>query len=324
MSLDFVAFDVETANASRGSICAMGFATVRDGQIVHRESWLTKPPEGLDWFDGFNISIHGITPAMVRDARSFEESWELAQGIFGALPVVAHNAGFDMGAIRESCDAIGAEWPSLDYACTMVLTRPLVQLPSYSLPFVCDALGIAFEHHHDAEADAVAAAQVALTLAERTGADSLEALADAAGVRLGQLRPVEWLGCHRVRDRSGSGNPWAYPAPPPANTQANPDHPFYGQVIVFTGALSMRRVDAWAAVSELGATPEDSVTKRTSILVVGDGFTGHFAADFTTGKAAKATKWLAKGHAIEIMNEQDFMQTLGDSGSQLSREELDT
>ncbi len=313
MSLDFVAFDVETANASRGSICAMGFATVRDGQIVHRESWLTKPPAALDWFDGINISIHGISPAMVRDARPFEESWELAQGIFGSLPVVAHNAGFDMGAIREACDAIGVEWPNLSYACTMVLARPLLPLPSYSLPFLCGALGIAFEHHHNAEADAVAAAQVLLRLADQVGADTLQALADAAGARLGRMASVEWRGCHRVRSTSGTGGSWTYPAPPLANIQANPEHPFYGQVIVFTGALSMKRVDAWAAVSELGAIPEDVVTKRTTILVVGDGFTGHSPEEFTTGKAAKATKWMTKGHTIEVMNERDFMDTLQDS-----------
>ncbi len=217
-----------------------------------------------------------------------------------------------MGAIREACGSIGAEWPTLTYGCTMVLARRLIPIPSYSLPYLCDALGVSFDHHHDAESDAVAAAEVLLSLASRAQADSLEALAQVAGVALGHMSPVDWIGCHRSPHRSdGSGN-WAHPAPPPANLQANPGHPFYGQVIVFTGALGIRRVDAWAAVSELGATPEDSVTKRTSILVVGDGFTGHSAADFTTGKAAKAAQWIAKGHNSEVMNERDFADILQD------------
>jgi DNA polymerase-3 subunit epsilon len=53
--LDFVAFDVETANSRRGSICAIGAAVVRGGAVVSTHSWLTRPPAGLDHFDGFNI-----------------------------------------------------------------------------------------------------------------------------------------------------------------------------------------------------------------------------------------------------------------------------
>ena len=98
--------------------------------------------------------------------------------------------------------------------------------------------------------------------------------------------------------------------PPAANKDADPSHRLYGETIVFTGALSMIRMDAWAAAASFGATPEKGVTKRTTILVVGDGFNGHDPADFTTGKSAKAAAWRAKGARIEVLTEGEFYDIL--------------
>ena len=112
--LDFVALDVETANARRGSICAIGAAVVRDGVVVSTHSWLTRPPAGLDHFDGINISLHGITPDMVADQRTFAERLDQLQEVTGGLPLVAHNAGFDVGALREACVAIDRDWPTTE------------------------------------------------------------------------------------------------------------------------------------------------------------------------------------------------------------------
>jgi DNA polymerase III subunit epsilon len=56
---------VETANRHRGSICAVGLAVVEGGMIVRKENWLCRPPDAFDWFDGFNMFLHGITPEAV-------------------------------------------------------------------------------------------------------------------------------------------------------------------------------------------------------------------------------------------------------------------
>ena len=67
--LNFCAIDFETANANRGSACAVGLARVVDGEIVATTHFLMRPPEEVDWFDGFNVELHGITAEMV--AREF-------------------------------------------------------------------------------------------------------------------------------------------------------------------------------------------------------------------------------------------------------------
>lgn len=305
MGMDFVAVDVETANSTWGSICAIGAVEVRDGQVVARHSWLTRPPEDLHWFDFMNVSIHGITEGMVADAPSFAESLARLVAIIGGRPIVAHNAAFDVGNLRRAATAAGMEWPALTYACTLVMSRHTYDLPSYSLPIVTDHLDIDLDGHHDAGADADAAAQVMLRLAKEHGAATVEELAAASRVRLGELRPDAWRGC--TAKQSGGGLPIDWPATDP---DADPDHPLFGRVLVFTGGLGIPRREAAQAVASLGAKPEPGVTKRTDYLVIGDGFTGNDPKDFHTGKAAKAMKWRQKGKQIEVLTELDLIHLL--------------
>jgi len=312
MSLNFVGLDVETANSQRGSICSIGLAVVEDGQVVHTESWLTRPPGELDWFDRFNIGLHGITPAMVKDAPPFSERIGQVLEVVGDLPVVAHNAAFDICAIRQGCDEDELDWPELTYGCTLVLSRRILNLLSYRLPVVCAELGIPLLDHHQAGTDATAAALIALELAHLQHADSLDDLAAGVAVRLGKLGGHAWAGCaHFWSQIEGAG----YGQTPDASPDADRGHPLYGQTMVFTGGMALRREDAWAAVASLGATPQKNVTKRTTMLVIGDGFTGNCVEDFHTGKAVKAVHWQAKGHTIEVLTEGDLFEMLEEKAS---------
>ncbi|MCR6492084.1 BRCT domain-containing protein [Cellulomonas sp. P24] len=174
---------------------------------------------------------------------------------------------------------------------------------------MCDELGISLLDHHHAATDANAAALIALELARRQQASSLEELASGVQVRLGHVYGGNWHGCVGT----------SFGETPGTNPDADPQHPFYGQVMVFTGGLTMRREDAWAAVASLGATPEKGVNKRTTILVVGDGFTGNSVEEFHTGKAVKAVHWQAKGHTIEVLTEGDFLEMLEEKASSGAR-----
>jgi len=100
--LDFVAIDLETANAHRSSVCAVGIAVVEDGQIVQRVSWLVRPTPPHDHFDSVNVFMHGITSDMVADAPTFHEVLPLLLGYIDGRVVVAHSAAFDIGAIPGS------------------------------------------------------------------------------------------------------------------------------------------------------------------------------------------------------------------------------
>lgn len=302
--LDFCAIDFETANSFRGSPCAVGLAKVRDGEVVETANWLIRPPAGYDEFDGFNVMLHGITPAMVEHEPRFAARFGDILGFVGDLPLVAHNASFDVGVIRDACAVSGLDWPSLRYACSLVLARQTYELLSYSLPWVAEAAGWSLEAHHDPTADAMAAAAIVLDLARRRAAATLLDLVAASRCFLGRVGGDAWEGFHATW--SGTG---ALPAP---NPNADPAHPFYGREMAFTGALSsMTRAQAWEVIAERGATPAAGVTKHTSILAIGFQDARKLRpGEALSAKARKASDLREHGQPIEVMPEDLFFQLL--------------
>ncbi|GAB3284103.1 hypothetical protein GCM10027449_27810 [Sinomonas notoginsengisoli] len=334
MALDFTAIDFETANGFRGSPCSVGLIKVRGGRAVERASWLMRPPEGYDEFDPRNVAIHGIRPHEVAGAPRFADLFAEIGGFIGEDVLVAHNAAFDLGVIRSALEVSGMAAPAYDYACTVVLSRRTYRLVSHSLPFAAAEAGVPLEHHHDATEDAAACAGILIDIARRHGAESVAGVYGALGLPLPRQQaftPGDAVSpaTARILARSagtggrttaGSGPragrtwvPWPDEGTnPPANTAADPHHPLFGHRIVFTGALGMPRSEAKARAAELGAQPASSVTRATTLLVVGDGFV---AADLSAGRATnKARRALAlreRGQRVEVLSEGEFLQMLG-------------
>jgi DNA polymerase III subunit epsilon len=306
VSLDFVSIDFETANSFRGSPCAVGMARVRDGIVVETASTLMQPPDGYGYFDPWNIRIHGITPDQVKDAPVFASAWPSVLEFIGGDTVVAHNASFDLGVIREACTASDLPWPNMRYACTLVLARKTYDLLSYSLPFVVEAAGRSLDDHHDAGADALAAAHIMLDMAARCGARTIDELLATHGVLFGLLDPAMWSGCKKT--------PGTHLHTPEVNPDADPEHPLYGQVVVFTGALqTMTRPAAWERVAFVGGKPAASPNKHTMILVEGMQDPTRLRPGMALStKAEKVQTLRAKGQSIEIMGEPEFLALLAD------------
>ena len=231
---------------------------VRDGQIVDESSTLIHPPARFDYFDGFNMSLHGINAEMVAGAPRWQQAADWIVRYTGSDTLVCHNAGFDIGVIRYACMADDIPWPSVDFLCTLVLARRAWRLPSYRLPFVAAQCDLDFHPHHQASDDAHCAARIAVAMARKQGAQTLADLAGSFGVSIGHMEtghyaPSVW------RRPGGHGHKLIQPD---ANPDADPDHHFYGRVIVFTGALMSRtRQMAWEDVVRAGGIPELSVTK---------------------------------------------------------------
>jgi len=185
--MNFTAIDFETATASRGSACSIGIVRVEEGRIVEKLHRLIQPPGNR--YDGFNISIHGITPAMTWSAPTFRELWPQLAPYLSGQNVIAHNASFDMSVLRYCLDAAGCEYPPFGYYCTYLLARSLWPgRTSYVLSDLSRQLGIRFEHHQ-ADEDAYACARLALALLEQGGAGSLDELAARCGYRPGLHHP---------------------------------------------------------------------------------------------------------------------------------------
>jgi DNA polymerase-3 subunit epsilon len=189
--LDFTAIDFETANSSSASACAVGLVRVRDGEVVDKTGWLIRPPAGHDVFFELNTRIHGIHAEDVIHAPTWTQQLGALTAFAGDDVLVAHNAGFDMAVIKRACDATGDDCPPYRYACSLQVARKVYQLDSYRLPFVAAEAGFPDFPHHNATADALACAHVMIDAARRLGADDVDALVHAAGVRVSQILIAE-------------------------------------------------------------------------------------------------------------------------------------
>ncbi|NAZ16928.1 exonuclease [Glutamicibacter soli] len=330
MALDFTAVDFETANGFIGSACSVGLVKVRSGRIVETEQWLMKPPAGFDHFDPRNVSIHHITADMVADAPRVDMKLPDLLDFVGSDVLVAHNSAFDSGVIRAASEASERPVPQIAHLCTVKLSRKAYDLPSYSLPFVAEEAGHPIENHHEALADSVACAWAMIDMAERSGTSSVLQTADHYRVGLGLTQawnPGDALS-RATRDAQGwlaSGNPlppqgefgnWPQEGPnPQPNLDSDPSHPLYGQVIVFTGNLSLPRPKAKEMAAEHGAQSASRVTRATTALVVGDGFVPQdLATGRLTNKAKHVLRLREKGQRVSIISEGEFLQMVGGFG----------
>lgn len=82
---------------------------------------------------------------------------------------------------------------------------------------------------------------------------------------------------------------------------------FAGEKVVFTGTLQIARQQAASAAASAGCDVADSVTKKTTILVVGDQDLRLTRGQEKSSKHRKAENMIANGATIRIVGETDFM-----------------
>ena len=149
--MNFIALDFETANDSRASICSIGLVHVENG-LIKKEIHTYIDPR--DKFTYRNTMIHGITEEMVKGAPTFEEYWPEFKAIIDNEMLIAHNASFDMSALRYALNSFNEPYPSFTYGCSYMFSKKVwPSLYNHRLSTAVNYLGISFKHH-DALEDA--------------------------------------------------------------------------------------------------------------------------------------------------------------------------
>jgi DNA polymerase-3 subunit epsilon len=284
----FVAIDVETANPDHSSICQIGAVRVENGVLADTLATLVDPET---YFDPWNVEIHGITAATVRGQPRFPEVAARLSDFVGASMVASHTA-FDRLAVERAHAKYGLKRPPWSWLDTArVARRAWKQFAEsgYGLASVAAHCGIQFRHH-DALEDAKAAAQVLLRAMDESGLDI-----------------AAWL--QRVRQPID-------PAKSRVSQDGNPEGSLAGEVIVFTGALSLPRAEVAARAAALGCDVRNSVTSKTTMLVVGQQDLAKLGGYSKSSKQRKAEELISQGAAIAVLGEEDFMR-LGDLGQEV-------
>ena len=274
MEITFVAIDVETANPDRASICQVGAVAVRDGEIADTLDLLVDPET---YFDPWNVQIHGISESRVRGEPRFPAVARRLREFVGECVVASHTP-FDRTACDRAHERYELQTPNWTWLDTArVSRRAWTQFAArgYGLSNVATHCGIEFQHHSAVE-DARAAALILLKACSDTGLDV-----------------PGWLGraSQAVQSISRDG-------------QA--DGPLAGEVVVFTGALLVPRAQAAAEAASLGCDVRSSVSRSTTILVVGQQDLEQLNGYTKSSKQRKAEDLARQGVGIRILGEDDF------------------
>lgn len=273
----FIALDVETANPDMSSICQIGIVHFENGRPVETWSSLVDPQ---DYFDDMNVSIHGIEKRDVRGAPTFKQIYAEINRRVGGQVVAIHTA-FDRNAITQAASRHSTIPPECFWLNTASVARrawPEVAQRGYGLAPLAVKLGIEFEHH-DAAEDARTAGMILVRAMTKMGLD-LNGWMDRV------KRPIH--GSSIAQDGNAEG-------------------PLYGEVVAFTGALIIPRHEASDLAARAGCETTDGVTKRTTLLVVGDQDIRLLNGHEKSSKHRKAEELIAKGKPIRILTETDFL-----------------
>ncbi len=197
---------------------------------------------------------------------------------------------FDKLALTRACDRSGltrCECTWLDSARVVRRAWPEFSKSGYRLSNVAAHFGIDYRAH-DALEDARCAGMLLL-----------RAIADTS------LSLEQWL--VRVTQPIDSDSRGRH------ERDGNPDGELFGEVLVFTGSLSILRREAADAAATAGCRVDGGVTKDTTLLVVGDQDLRKLAGHEKSKKHVKAEQLIGHGQPIRIIGEGDFMRIVSRS-----------
>ena len=278
----FNAIDVETANADRASICQIGIVHVQDSVVVDRWQTLVNPE---DWFDPWNVSIHGIDEKDVRRSPTLPDiREELRRRLRGSV-LVSHRSfdrvAFERAMTRYDLEQLQVTW--LDSAKIVRRAWPdRYGRRGYGLKNVATDLDISFAHH-DALEDARAAAEIVLSACLATETD-IEGWLQRVN------RPIFPSSSESLR------------------REGNAEGALFGESLVFTGALSIPRRQAADMAAAAGCDVGANVSKKTTMLVVGTQDKTKLKGYEKSTKHRKAETLIEKGVGIQILSESDFSE----------------
>ncbi|MDL9937370.1 DEDD exonuclease domain-containing protein [Gordonia sp. ABSL1-1] len=166
-----VVVDLETTGSNHHDdrITEIGAVKIRGGEVVGEFATLVDPGRAIP---PQIVTLTGITEMMVSAAPPIEQVLpafiEFARGSI----LVAHNARFDMGFLRQNAMRLDLGWPFTLSLCTVTMARRILsrdEAPTVRLSALADLFDVSVRPTHRALDDARATVEVFHHLLERVG-----------------------------------------------------------------------------------------------------------------------------------------------------------
>ena len=162
---DFTALDIETANNESHSVCEIGVARFRKGNLI--ETWRTLVDPKTSFERNYHSRLHGIDEHHVVGAPTFPEIHALVKRFINNETCITHGP-FDKAGIASACKIHDLEdiTASAEWIDTVDLCRQKWPTESsHKLTSLCEMIGHKYVPHNALE-DAFASATLYLHICE--------------------------------------------------------------------------------------------------------------------------------------------------------------
>lgn len=312
--MKFLFYDVETANQKHiGSICAVGWCLVQDMTIVDQGYALIDPKTE---FNPYNVHVHGITAKMVEGAPSFAEYWRQCLGdLMHDCVIVAHGADFDIRSTEQALFDAGIPDDGIDYYDFLPVAKRLIpECENHKLNTLADWAVVSFCHHRASE-DCCALFQIAKTLCERKGFDSLEEMFARSHsiMKNSSDNTFEPHALHDLPERKTDPRPHREPK---KHVELIPvvDNALSGCTFCITGNVAdYSRSQVEEMIVSRGGEFKSSVSRKLDFLIVGP--YDDYPAGYMSGKHKEAVDLVNQGYPLQIISAEQFLEIMQDPAS---------
>ena len=145
----YCVLDLETTgfSATTEKITEVGIMKVKDGKVLEEFSTFVNPEKHIPQRV---TEVTNITDEMVKDAETIDKVFPKILKFIEGSVLVAHNAGFDIGFLKQNAKKLGYEF-DYTYVDTLSLAKDLFpNYKKYKLGKIAENLGIKVEVAHRA------------------------------------------------------------------------------------------------------------------------------------------------------------------------------
>lgn len=285
---DYCVVDTETTGLSAyyDEIIEIGILRIRSNQIVDQYEQLIHPEYEID---SFITELTGITNEMVAGMPAIQDVKDEVLRFIGDDVVIGHNTSFDLRFLNAGFQT---ELQN-KYMDTMQFARKVYpELSHHRLSDLTKHLNL-HTNMHRSLADCIATKELYDAIKEKMIKD---------GLNISDL----WQ-----KSAHSSGSRIDISQITPDDVEIDEDGFFFGRHVVFTGKLEkMNRKDAMQIVVNVGGILDNSVTKNTNYLILGNNDYNAILKGEKSSKHKKAEKLKLSGQDIEILDELTFYDIL--------------
>lgn len=292
----YIVLDVETTGLSTefDDIIEFGAIRVENGQETDCFNTLIDPGYPIP---PYITQLTGITDADIAGAPDLSTAIQDIAAFIGDLPVVAHNATFDLRFLLHAYQKANLH-ANFHYFDTLTLSKhAFPNAPNHKLSTLISYLGIDGEQEHRALSDVRFTYQI--FCACRAHVDLSLFILPYPSTKSQRRKQYRARKRYYIREAACQ------------KAAIDPNHPLYQKRILFTGTMQIPRHQAAQLAEDCGAFLTGSVSKNTDYLVVGTQDSSSSDIDNMSTKEKKA-HWLNEhedGH-IQIINEAEFIKLL--------------